>query len=157
MKRGGFDAEGNQDDGSTMMDAAAVETGYKHIRDLSLSLSHSHVLSIRNRSGAVDADNVADRCPAERTVAAALAAPLLNRAGVAHAHVAAHVEHAVDAALVADGALARLAGESRLQTFAPLLQVGRRCVRRVRQGALQALIGDRVDVRGRTGAGHGAG
>lgn len=45
MKRGGFDAEGNQDDGSTMMDAAAVETGYKHIRDLSLSLSLSRSLN----------------------------------------------------------------------------------------------------------------
>lgn len=105
------------------MTDAAVKTGYKHIRSLSLSPSHSHVLSIRNRSGAVDANNVADRRPAERTVATTLAAPLLNRAGVAHAHVTAHVEYAVDAALVADGAFARLAGERRLQAFAPLLQM----------------------------------
>lgn len=90
-------------------------------------------------------------------MATTLAAPLLNRTGVAHTHVPAHVEHAVDAALVADGALAWLAGERRLQAFAPLLQVRRRRVRPVCQGALETLVGDRIDVRGGAGTDHGAG
>lgn len=53
----------------------------------------------------VRADDVPDDGPAQRTVAAADAAPLLDGALVAHAHVAAHVQHRVDRVLVADGAL----------------------------------------------------
>lgn len=88
---------------------------------------------------------------------ATLAAPLLNRAGVTHAHVAAHVKHAVDATLVADGTFARLAGQRRLQALAPLLQVGRGGRRVRRQRTIQTLIGNRIDVRGRAGTGHRAG
>lgn len=53
----------------------------------------------------VRADHVPDDGPAQRTVAAADAAPLLDRAVVAHAHVAAHVQHRVDRLLEADGAV----------------------------------------------------
>lgn len=50
-------------------------------------------------------DHVPDDGPAQRTVAAADAAPLLDRTVVAHAHVAAHVQYRVDRLLEADGAI----------------------------------------------------
>lgn len=48
-------------------------------------------------------DHVPDDGPAQRTVATADAAPLLDRTVVAHAHVAAHVQHRIDRLLEADG------------------------------------------------------
>lgn len=60
------------------------------------------------RSGSVNTDHVPDRRPTERTVTAALAAPLLLGTGVTHAHVSAHVEDAIDAPLIADRTFAGL-------------------------------------------------
>lgn len=80
--------------------------------------------AVPNRLGSVDTNDIADLRPAERAVTTTFTAPLLDRAGITHAHVAAHVEHAVNTALVANGALAQLARERRLQALAPLLQVG---------------------------------
>lgn len=153
--------EGN-DDGSTVMMITTMTDagdGSGNWEDVHARLSVHDVAPVTTRSGrrsgAVDANDVADRRAAERAVTAALAAPLLDRAGIAHAHVTAHVQHAVDTPLVANGALARLTGQCRLQALTPLLQVGR-SVRVRRQGAVQTLVSDRVHVRGRAGAGHGA-
>lgn len=74
------------------------------IIDIILSDARSAPL---RRSGLrfVRANDVTNDGPAQRTVAAADAAPLLDGALVAHAHVTAHVQHRVDRMLVADGAL----------------------------------------------------
>lgn len=53
----------------------------------------------------VRAYDVPDHGPAQRALSAALAAPLLQGALVAHAHVSAHIQHSVDRVLVADSAL----------------------------------------------------
>lgn len=52
--------------------------------------------------GAYDITN--DR-PTERTLTTADAAPLLDGAIVAHAHVSAHIEHRINGILIANGAL----------------------------------------------------
>lgn len=56
-------------------------------------------------SRAEGADDVADQSSAERTVAAPSTSPLLHRAFVAHAHVAASIKDRVDATLVANAAV----------------------------------------------------
>lgn len=53
----------------------------------------------------VGAYYIAYDCSAERTLTAANAAPLLDGAIVAHAHMPAHVEHRINGILIADGAL----------------------------------------------------
>jgi hypothetical protein len=77
--------------------------------------------------GSVGSNDVADRCPTDGTQSLAAGCPsaVVERqsAIVAQAHVTARVEDAVDAALVADGALAagtsagRLAVETLRQSF----------------------------------------
>lgn len=116
--------------------------------------STTSTISRRSRlgSGPVDSYDVPYVGPAERTVTAALALPLLYRAGVAHAHVSAHVEHAVYVPLVAYRALAGLSGGG-LEALAPLLEArGRR-----RLGGVERLVRHRVDVGGGSRRGHGTG
>lgn len=63
-------------------------------------------LVVNTRSSrVVRLDDIKNGGAANGTVAAALALPLLEGALVTHAHVAAHVQHAVDGLLVADSAL----------------------------------------------------
>lgn len=80
------------------------------------------------------------------------AAPLLDGAGVAHAHVAAHVQYAVDASFIAHRAFVGLSGR-RLKAFAPQLQERRRL--RV-ESAIETLIIHRFHVGGGSCTGHGA-
>lgn len=52
----------------------------------------------------VRSNDVPDNGPAQWAMSAAHSAPLLDGALVAHAHVAAHVQHRIDGILVANGA-----------------------------------------------------
>lgn len=75
-----------------------LAAGGCHLSPVSCQLS-------RVRSGLVGADDVLYLSPAQRTLAAALPPPLLDGAAVTHAHVTAHVEHAVHGVLEAYRAL----------------------------------------------------
>lgn len=77
----------------------------------------------------VRANHVPNDGPAQRTMAAADAAPLLDGALVAHAHVAAHVQHRIDWVLVANRALgagrqAGIGGGRRRGGIVPLAEGG---------------------------------
>lgn len=77
--------------------------------------------------------DVTDDGPAERTVAAALAPPLLDGAFVAHAHVTAGVQHGVDLPLVADGTVGALGGRDGI--FRPFADAFGRVDGRMRETA----------------------
>lgn len=57
---------------------------------------------LRHRSGSVDSDHVPDGRSTKWAMSATFAAPLLGGARIAHTHVAAHVQHTVDASFIAN-------------------------------------------------------
>lgn len=79
------------------------------VRDASqlLAVDRTFMWQRNNRlSGLVGTDDIADERSTQRTMATALAAPLLHGALVAHTHVPTHVQYSVYRALVADRTLA---------------------------------------------------